>query len=234
MPAHNEASYLADAVERTVRGLRDRGLRFEVLVVENGSTDQTVAVADRASREFEEVRVLRRPVADYGAALRAGFLEASGEQVINFDVDLVDLGFLETARKVVEQQAAVVVVGSKRSSGAEDSRPRGRRLVTAVFSLLLEVAFGLCVSDTHGMKLLVREPLLPVVDASRFGADIFDTEVVLRAERAGLLVVEVPVAVTDGRPPRTSILRRIPRSLVGLSRLRLALWAERGRASPHP
>jgi hypothetical protein len=98
--------------------------------------------------------------------------------------------------------------------------------VTAVFSGLLKAAFGLRVSDTHGLKLLVRSPVLPVVRASRFGADIFDTEVVLRAERAGLLVVEVPVTVSDQRPSRTSIVRRIPRSMVGLARLRLALWRE--------
>ncbi|WP_262324000.1 glycosyltransferase [Acidiferrimicrobium sp. IK] len=230
MPAHNEASYLEEALRRAVTGLRERGDAFEVLVVENGSTDDTAAVAARMAAAMEEVSVLSLPHADYGRALRAGFVAASGRQVINFDVDLVNLEFVDAARKAAEQEAAAIVVGSKRGPGADDGRPVARRIVTAVFSTLLKVAFGLKVSDTHGLKLLEREALLPHVRTCLFGGDIFDTEVVLRAERAGLTVTEVPVTVSDGRPPRTSIARRIPRTLMGLLRLRVALW----RSGLHP
>ena len=79
-------------------------------------------------------------------------------------------------------------------------------------------------SDTHGMKAL--RPGARSCRWSRacqFGGDIFDTELILRAERAGLTVRELPVSVADQRPPRTPIISRIPRSLVGLVRLRLAL-----------
>jgi hypothetical protein len=78
------------------------------------------------------------------------------------------------------------------------------------------------------MKVLKRAPLEPVVRATRYGADLFDTELILRAERAGLTVAELPVTVQETRPPRSSIVRRIPRSLAGLLRLRIALWRERG------
>jgi hypothetical protein len=96
-------------------------------------------------------------------------------------------------------------------------------VVTAVFSAVLRHGFGLRVSDTHGLKAMRRAPLLPLVEACQFGEDIFDTELIIRAERAGLSVRELPVCVTDQRPPRTPIVRRIPRSLLGLLRLRLAL-----------
>ncbi len=119
------------------------------------------------------------------------------------------------------------MVGSKRGPGAQDQRPVGRRVVTAVFSAVLRHGFGLHVSDTHGIKALRRAPLLPLVEACEFGEDIFDTELIIRAERAGLAVRELPISVADQRPPRTPILRRIPRSLVGLLRLRVAL----GRSS---
>jgi hypothetical protein len=89
--------------------------------------------------------------------------------------------------------------------------------------------FRLRVSDTHGMKLLSRRELAPIVRSCRFRRDLFDTEMILRAERAGLTVVELPVTVRESRPSRTSIMRRIPRSLAGLVRLRIALWAEAGR-----
>jgi glycosyltransferase involved in cell wall biosynthesis len=229
MPAHNERDYLEPAVSRVVDGLRTRGGAFEVIICENGSTDGTVAVAREAAERYDEVSLISLPVPDYGQALRAGFLAATGDLVVNFDMDYVDLDFLDDALRLLKTEGGpVAVVGSKRSRGAHDRRSPGRRMVTAVFSLILRFGFRLGVSDTHGMKLLERAPLEPVVRATRFGADLFDTELIIRAERAGLTVAELPVTVQETRPPRSSIVKRIPRSLAGLLRLRIALWRERG------
>lgn len=224
MPAHNEQDYLDAAVESVLGGLRYRGERFAIVVVENGSTDNTRNVARSLAARHAEVRALLLDRADYGAALRAGLLEADGEWVVNFDVDFVDLSFLYQARALAERTGAAVVVGSKRSPGADDRRAPGRKIVTAVFSKLLRFGFGLGVSDTHGLKLLRRPAMAPLAEISTFGGDIFDTELILRAERAGLVVTEIPVRVNDRRPPRTPILRRIPRSLLGLAKLRISLW----------
>jgi glycosyltransferase involved in cell wall biosynthesis len=224
MPAHNEQDYLRAAVETVVEGLRQRGRPFRILVVENGSTDTTGVVARSLADRHAEVGALARDQADYGAALRAGLLEAEGDWVVNFDVDFVDLSFLDQALEVAQRSGAAVVVGSKRGPGADDRRTVGRKVVTGVFSKLLKFGFGLGVSDTHGLKLLRRSAMAPLAEVSKFGGDIFDTELILRAERAGLLVTEIPVRVDDQRPPRTSILRRIPRSLLGLAKLRVALW----------
>lgn len=228
MPAHNEEDLLAGSVGAVVDALAQRGRPAEVLVVENGSTDRTAQVAKQLEADRPEVRVLSRPVADYGVALRAGFLEATGDIVVNFDVDYVDFGFFDRAVAAIEAHGGPdVVVGSKRSPGADDARGMGRRLVTAVFATVLRLGFGLSVSDTHGLKALRRAALVPLVEACRFGTDLFDTELVLRAERAGLAVTEVPVVVRELRPSRTPIVRRIPRTLVGLARLRRALKPNR-------
>jgi glycosyltransferase AglD len=224
MPAHNEQGYLEPAVKAVLTGLRDRDADFEVLVVENGSVDDTAAEASALAETFSEVRVLRSPVADYGRALKTGFRAAQGDIVVNFDVDLVDLGFLDAAVAVMERTNAVIVVGSKRSPGAEDQRAIGRRFITATFAGILRMAFGLRISDTHGLKALRKAPLADLVEECAFGADIFDTELILKADRAGLTIEEIPVVVREQRAPRTSVVRRIPRALVGLGRLRWALW----------
>lgn len=240
MPAHNEQDLLLRSVETVMTGLgklTDDKLTddWEILICENGSSDATPAIAAELADGSSRVRCHRLPEADYGVALREGFLAAGGELVANFDVDLVDFDFLDRALEVMEMApATAVVVGTKRGPGADDQRGAGRRLVTAVYSVVLRRGFGLHVSDTHGLKLLRREALAPVVDACRFGGDIFDTELILRAERAGLGVRELPIRVSDQRPPRTSILARIPRSLVGLGRLRGALWSEARRRGHRP
>ena len=221
MPAFNEATIIERSLAELLEGMRSRGEPFEIVVVENGSTDNTAARAHRVATENPEVRVFHRPRADYGDALRQGLLEAGGEIVVNFDCDYYDIGFVARAVDRIREpeRPATIVVGSKRAPGADDRRSWKRRMVTATFSTMLRVGFGLTVSDTHGMKALLREPLLPVVARCRYGRDLFDTELVLRAERAGLVVAEIPVDVEELRPARTSIIRRIPRTLSGLARL---------------
>lgn len=230
MPAHNEQGYLEPAVKSVVTALSNRPGGFEVIVAENGSVDSTADEARRLAEGYDTVTVLNLGVADYGRALREGFLRSRGDIVVNFDVDLVNLGFLDRAVALLQESGAAIVIGSKRSPGADDRRGPGRRLITAAFSTVLRVGFGLRTSDTHGLKAMRRAPLAGLVEECRFGKDIFDTELILRAERAGLRVEEIPVTVTDTRPPRTPIARRIPRTLVGLVRLRVAL----GRPDPAP
>ena len=228
MPAHDEEGFLAAAVRDVAEGLRPRG-PFELVVVENGSSDATADVAKSLVEEIPELRVLSLGAADYGKALRMGFLAAEGELAAFFDVDYYDLGFLDRATALMEgPDGPAIVVGSKRGPGAVDTRPWLRRMVTLVFSTILRVGFGLSVSDTHGMKVLRREPLVPLAEACRFGTDLFDTELILRAERAGFRSGEVPVVVQELRPSRSSIARRIPRTLANLVRLRVALWKDRG------
>jgi glycosyltransferase involved in cell wall biosynthesis len=226
LPAHNEEAILATTVARVTNGLRERGLDFEVLIVENGSTDGTAALADELAAAHPEVRSLHNPAPDYGLALRRGLLEAEGDVVVNFDVDYYDLDFFDRARTVLGDEGAAIVVGTKRGVGAEDTRSVPRRVVTAGFSVVLHRGFGLRASDTHGMKVLDRAVVAPIAERCQLGTDLFDTELVLRVERAGLLVAEVPVRVEELRPARSPIARRILRTLGGLRRLRLSLRQE--------
>lgn len=232
MPAHNEESYLEPAVKSVVDGVRDRGHQFEVIIAENGSTDRTGAELAELLSTYGEVLAVRLHEADYGAALRAGFLAATGDVVINFDVDFVDLSFLDEALVLLRDQRVAVVVGSKRAPGAVDGRGLRRRTITNVFSFILRAGFGLGVSDTHGIKAMRRAAIEPFVTRCQFGQDVFDTELILRTERAGLLVVETPVSVEELRPARTPIWARIPRSLLRLAQLRITLWQENRRGDP--
>jgi glycosyltransferase involved in cell wall biosynthesis len=227
MPAHDEAAFIGSAVREVAEGMRSRG-PFEIVVVENGSTDDTAEVAKALTQDIPELRVLSLGAPDYGKALRMGFLAAEGEIAAFFDVDYFDLGFLDRAVALIEVPGGpAVVVGSKRGEGALDTRPWPRRMVTLVFSTILKVGFGLSVSDTHGMKVLRRQPLIPLAERCRFGTDLFDTELILRAERAGLKSGEVPVIVQELRPSRSSIAKRIPRTMANLVRLRIYLWRDR-------
>jgi dolichyl-phosphate beta-glucosyltransferase len=233
MPAYNEGELLADSVSTVAHALRARGEPFEIVVVENGSTDATSHIADELSRVVPELRVLHLAEADYGEALRSGLLDATGAIVATFDVDCYDLDFLDHARARIEG-GSDLVLASKRATGARDERPPLRRAATALFSALVRAMLEVAATDTHGMKVMRRSSIEPVARACRLRTDLYDTELVVRAHRAGLAVVELPVVVDERRPPRTSLAGRVPRTLRGLFRLRRLLAAERAVSAPRP
>jgi glycosyltransferase involved in cell wall biosynthesis len=227
MPAFNEAEILGTSAKSVVDGLRERDESFELLIVENGSTDRTLEIAKGLADEFPEIRIEHRDEADYGRALRSGLLSACGDAVVNFDTDYFDLDFLEAAvTQVLASDGPAIVVGSKRGEGATDNRDPIRKLATLVFSTILRVVFGLRVSDTHGIKAMRRAAVEPYARICTFGQDLFDTELILRVERAGLHTAEIPVEVRELRPARSTFITRVPRTLRGLCRLRWALWKE--------
>jgi glycosyltransferase involved in cell wall biosynthesis len=231
MPAYNEAAMLEASVREVVNGLRGTGEPFAVHIVENGSTDGTPAIAARLAEQIPEVVTHSMRAANYGEALRTGLLESTGTIGVIFDVDYYDLHFLKQALELLDARESptgpAIVVGSKRAPGARDERSRLRRAATSVFSTILRHGFGLHVSDTHGMKVLNLSALRDAVRACRSGADLFDTELIIRAEHSGLVTAEIPVTVAELRPSRTPIARRVPRTLVGLARLRMRLGGAR-------
>ena len=224
MPAFNEAEILATSVADVVAGMQQRSEPYEIIVVENGSTDNTLAIARELETLHPTLRVEHRDEADYGAALRHGLLHAKGEFVVNFDCDYYDLDFVDRAmQRLHASDEPAIVVGSKRTPGSDDRRTWARRSVTAVFTGILRVGFGLHVSDTHGMKAMRRDAVDAYARLCVLGRDLFDTELILRVERAGLVTTEIPVTVRERRPARTPILERVPRTVVGLVQLRRAL-----------
>jgi glycosyltransferase involved in cell wall biosynthesis len=224
IPIHNEASFLPDAVERLFAELAGVDADIEVTLVENGSTDDTAEVAERLSDRHPRLRVMRLADPNYGAAMRAGFERATGEWVANFDIDYFSGRFLSSALSLADD--ADIVLASKRAKGAEDRRGLFRRLGTLGFNVFLRVLFRSKVSDTHGMKLLRRHVVAQIVPAVISNLDLFDTELVIRAERAGHRIAEIPARVEELREARSSYLSRVPRTLVGLWRIRWALWSE--------
>ena len=226
LPAHNELTLLGSTVTNLLTGLDDRGLGYEIVIVENGSTDGTLQLARVLAVQVPAIRVLALERGDYGAALATGFAAARGDVVVNFDVDYYDLSFLDAALEALAEQRCELVLASKRAPGARDRRPLGRRVLTFGFATLLRRAVGLGVSDAHGMKAMDRAALAPVVARCELRGSLFDVEVVARAMRAGLRVHEVPAVVVERRPARTSVIERSIESGIGVVRLRRLLRAE--------
>lgn len=224
IPAYNEQDILAKTVAAVVGAFRNTDAvgSFEVIVSENGSKDETRALARALAADYDEVILLESDVADYGAAMRAGFRASGGDYIVNFDADYYDFEFLRRALNV----EADIVVAAKGITGSKDARVVLRRVVSRIFTLFVRRLLDLHTAETHGMKVFRRaaiQPFLPEIGATK---DLFDTELVARAEWSGLRIAELPITTQEMRHSRSGIIRRIPRTMWGLVRMRYRLRRE--------
>jgi len=218
IPVYNEAGIVGEAAAELCRKLDEMGWDYELLFTENGSRDGTVGILESLPARFPRVRWLHEAEPNYGRALKRGILEARGDVVICDEIDLCDVDFYRRALPILEQ-GADLVVGSKAMKGANDARPFVRRLATRVITLMLRMVTGFRGTDTHGLKAFKRERLVPVARACVVDRDLFASEFVIRAQRMGRDVREIPIALREKRPPSTALLRRVPRVLKGLLKL---------------
>lgn len=224
IPVHNEAGYLTDALDELFAEIASVPAAVTVLVAENGSTDGTADAVRILMGRYPDLALLELPDPDYGAAMRDGFLRAHGDWVVNFDIDYFSGDFL---RSVLDHaDSADIVLASKRAAGADDRRGSFRRFATWSFNQILRFGLSSGVSDTHGMKAVRREVVAEIAPDVRSTQDLFDTELVVRAERAGYRIVEVPALVEEKRTTNARLVTRVPRTLTGVWQIRRELSRE--------
>lgn len=223
IPIYNEEAILHAAVVDLLDQMAELDWPYELILAENGSSDRTVEIAQELADRFPQVRFFSLGQPNYGAALKRGILEATGEFVLCDEIDLCDTDFYERAMALLETNAAELVIGSKLATGASDERPLTRHLGTMAINTMLRVTLGFKGTDTHGLKAFRRATLVEVARSCLVEKDLFASEFVIRAERTGIRIREIPVRVLEKRPPSIHLLQRVPRVLKDLSRLFVAI-----------
>ncbi len=223
IPIYNEEAILHAAVVDLIDRLRELDEPYELILAENGSTDDTIKIAEDLAQRFPQVMVRSLGEPNYGEALKQGILEATGEFVICDEIDLCDTDFHRRALALLETGEADFVVGSKTMAGASDERPVMRHAATLVMNGLLRVATGFKGTDTHGLKAFRRAPVVEIARQCLIDRDLFASELVIRAERAGVRMKEIPVRVLEKRPPSVHLFRRVPNVLKGVAKLFVAI-----------
>lgn len=233
VPAYNEEARLPAMLDETVaylsaRASREAAFTWEVVVVDDGSRDDTAGVALGAVRRHgaERVRLLRLlRNAGKGAAVRAGALAARGRFVLMADADAATV--FEDVERLERAAAggADVAVGSRvhlRGRGAQHGRGCMRGFVSAVFNLVVLHVGGVAgLRDTQcGFKLYSRAAARVAFPGQRLRRWAFDVENLFRVQRAGMRVAEVPVQWTEVPGSKLSVVKATVNMVLDMARMR--------------
>lgn len=226
IPAYNEAGRIGPGLRHAVDYLRRRGVSYELLVVDDGSRDATVEVAEGFAAEG--VKVLRHERnRGKGGAVKTGVLASRGGRVLLSDADFSTP--IEEVEKLEARLAgSPVVLGSRAVAGAEvqQRQPFYREIMGKTFNRVIRLFGVRGLRDTQcGFKLLQGDVARSLCAAMTIDGFAYDVELVWLAQRRGLPVAEVGVVWVNSPDSRVSPIRS---SLEMLRDVVLMRWRHRG------
>jgi glycosyltransferase involved in cell wall biosynthesis len=219
IPLHNSSMVLARTIERWLAYLTHG--HTEIILVENGSTDLTWALAQELARDTAHVRFhLAQSEKGMGNALRRGIELSSGTVVLLTADDLpFDFTDVDEARKLDPKPA--IIIGSKAHPGSEINRRVHRHLYTYGYRLFRRALLSSNVGDSQGTIIADGEWVRR--NAPRFTEPgfLFTTQLIFSAELQGLSIAEVPVVLSQDHAPKPSTVRISDAWDMGIGLLRL-------------
>jgi dolichyl-phosphate beta-glucosyltransferase len=210
VPSYNEERRLPETLERIAAYARASGQEMEILVVDDGSTDGTAAVAESFRGKFGALRLLSNGVnRGKGYSVRHGMMEARGRIVLFTDADL-SAPIEEADKLFAALEAHDVAIGSRALDRGLISvhQSRFREFAGIIFNAIVRLCLRLPFVDTQcGFKAFRREPCRIIFEQQRIERFGFDPELLYLARRHGLRAVEIPVRWGHSSATKVSMFR---------------------------
>jgi len=224
IPAYNEENRLAPTIDNIGEYLRSEGYGYEIIVVDDGSSDATVELAKQAASMDPAVRIVENGAnRGKGFSVKNGFMHATGRLVLFSDADLStpieELGRL----KETMDAGADIVIGSRamRDSDIIKRQPLYRMLMGKTFNKLVRILTVRGIKDTQcGFKLFRKDTCKGLFEVQRIERFAFDVELLFLASRKGLTVREIPVRWINSPQSKVNVVRDSARMLLDIIRLR--------------
>ena len=198
MPAYNEGSHIYNNVKDIVYLFQKLTCPFEIIIVDDASTDNTFKEAERAKDTFENIIVTKNEI-NYGKgwSIKKGFSYATGGYIVFLDADFeLDPKQIERFFEVIWQDKSDVVIGCKRHPESKIFYPLHRKILSAGYFFLVKRLFGLPIRDTQtGLKLFKYKVLEKVMPKLLIKTYAFDLEILVLAFSFGYKISEAPVIV---------------------------------------
>lgn len=225
IPAYNEEARIGPTLERIDEYMRSAGVDYEMIVVDDGSTDNTPSVVSDAARRMEGLRLVDNRVnRGKGFSVKNGFLNSSGRLVLFSDADLsTPIEELERFLPEIER-GADIVIGSRslKESNIIKRQPFYRVLMGKTFNKLVRLLTVSGLVDTQcGFKLFRRDSCEPLFKAQRVERFAFDVELLFLAQKKGLQIAELPVKWINSPQSKVHPVRDSLRMASDLLRIRM-------------
>ncbi len=219
VPAYNEALRIGPSLEGILRFVKDRQIEAEVILVDDGSVDDTSGIA----ASFP-IRVVRNDSnRGKGYSVRRGVLEAKGSWVLFTDADLsAPIEELDRLLEVADE-GADIIIGSRAVDRTKIAvhQSRFRELGGIFYNWTVRLILGLSIQDTQcGFKLFRREKFVPIFESQTICGFGFDPEILFLAKRMGLKIREVPVVWRHDRDSKVRFLSDGLEMFLDLARIR--------------
>lgn len=202
MPAYNEAGYIESSIEETVKTFRDCACAFELIVMDDGSSDDTVIKASRLLESYPGQLVVRsNPHKGKGRAIKKALHYLNGGYTVFLDADMDLHPFqVQTLFDIMRLNNSDIVIGSKFHPNSRVNYPLQRKVISKVYYWLVLLLFRLPCRDTQtGLKLFktaVLREVLPRILVAKFA---FDLEVLVNAHHLGYKITEAPIVLNSQR-----------------------------------
>lgn len=224
VPAYNEEPRLAKSLERIREYLSEQTYDWEVVVVDDGSTDSTPEIVrDFAERDPRFRLISYSPNRGKGAAVRTGMLDAKADVLLLCDADLA--APIEEVEKLFAAKKAIAI-GSRplRESNLEVRQPWWREMAGRAFNLAVQALSIRGIKDTQcGFKLFSEKAANDVFSRCRFDGFSYDFEALMVGRALGYEIAEVPIRWSHQEGSKVRLFRDGMRMLRDLVRLRLTL-----------
>jgi len=203
MPAYNEADRIVASIEETAKTFNDFGCLWELIVVDDGSGDETFERASKLSAKYPGNFIVKKNPFHLGKgrAIKKALHYISGDYVVFLDADM-DLHPIQvqTLFDIMRLDNADVVIGSKLHPNSVVNYPASRRFISLFYYLLVRILFSLPCHDTQtGLKLFKTEVLRNVFPRLLVKKFAFDLEVLVNAHHLGYKITEAPIVLNTQR-----------------------------------
>ena len=232
IPIYNEQAILHAAVVDLRERLEPLGWSYEIILAENGSKDRTIEIGHELAAKYADpgdgqVKIISHGRAELRQGPEAGHPARPGRHRDLRRDRPVRHRLPQAGRRDPRDRAPPTWSSAASSPRAPaDERPLIRHAASVAYSALLKIMLGFRGTDTHGLKAFRRAALLDTVRACLVEKDVFASEFVIRADRGGVLIREIPVAIIEKRPPSINLFKRVPNVMKSLGKL---TWAIRVR-----
>ena len=211
VPAYNEEQRLPPTLDRLHAFLATQPLRYEIVVVDDGSKDNTCAIVEQAMERIPHLRLVRQlPNAGKGAAVRRGMLAARGQLRVMCDADC-SMPPEELARLIlpITQGSAEIAIASRYAEGAKtEPQPFYRVLWSRLCNKVIQRSLVPGVKDTQcGFKAFTAEAARDLFKRGKIDGWAFDLEILAIARRRGFAIEEVGVEWMDDNRSRINPLK---------------------------